>query len=353
MALTRDTDELYHVVVGRNGVESEEVVLTTKGSVAPAFAIGAVSPLVSLAAGFDHDGTLRVSVDERHMAWRDGRWSAPEPGPRCEQMVRAGRVLHCAYRETGSKLAPGVRIDWVISPAFLLPVPVPGRNTKLLLACRSALGWKPWAILEPAEQRDVRRFRIAGDVSGSVQVAYAVGWTQGLAFVLLSARTPALGSCDEVQPYSPITGIAGMSPGIFMDHDWSGRVDIATDPTSGQALIVAIRQYAAVGFLRLPDSISAQGEAGWRRDPWREDFWEVRLAPAARGRFHALFATNAAWSYARHAESTWSRPVPLLPYSRFVRDSTLLISNASNRALITWVTGDGKRMLAKWIEAAP
>jgi hypothetical protein len=342
LAVTAADNELQHMVVGAQGVESRETVLEKVEIEQRALALP--GPFNNLAAGFEADGTLRVVFREQHLHLQGGRWSQPEKGPPCEQLVRAGPVLHCLYRETGGEHAASTRLQWYVVPPLIVPIPIPQRNTKLLLACRSSTEWTTWAIVEPQEGRDVSFFQAASDPSGSVQIVYTAESTMPLlgAALVLVTRTPAMPRCDEGLAQNPLIGVAGLSSGSAIDRNTHGSVALATDPVSGDSMIV-LTALAANSFMLVDGKIANKSSNIWNRNPLKEDFWSVNLKPAGGNGFHAVYTNNSATThYLLYAGGTWSQPVQI-----FKTPSTLLIAEAPDRALIAGLSDDKKALVAK------
>jgi hypothetical protein len=157
LAVTADSRDVYHLVVGATGVQEQEFV------VKPAAAD-------SVAAAFDSEGVLHVVVGDQHLAHRGGAWSTPESGPPCERLVRAGSLLLCAYAEFGAKAGARARVDVVVVPPVVVPIPMP--NRKLVLACQSSGSWIDLAVVEPTTKRDTASFAIGADDSGAAQILY-------------------------------------------------------------------------------------------------------------------------------------------------------------------------------------
>lgn len=347
LVVTAEDRNLQHIVVSEQGVESHETVLKDVELDQRALALpGAFN---NLAAGFDADGALWVVFREQHLSWQGGQWSKPEKGPPCEQLVRAGPALQCLYRETGGEHGSPMRLQWYIVPPSPIPIPVPQRNTKLLLACRSSNEWITWAILEPKEGRDVTDFRAAGDSAGAVQIVYTGQSPIPLGTaVVMAARSPTVTSCDAELARKPVIGIAGQSSGYGIDRNFGGRIAIATDPESGDSLALFTTDYGAISFMLVNGAIANKVPDVWKRNPLSFDYWGVALKSAGGGSFHAVYTTSGATShYLLYAGGTWSQPVQL-----FTTRSTFLIAEAPGRVLVAGLADDRKRLVAKRLEVS-
>jgi hypothetical protein len=347
-ALMAEDKDLQHVVVGSEGVESRETVL--KGVEIETAVLAVPSPYNNLAAGFDADGTLRVVFREQHLSLQDGRWSEPAKGPPCEQLIRTGAALQCLYRETGGAHGAPMRLQWYIVPPSPVPIPIPQRNTKLLLACRSPAEWITWAIFEPDAGRDVTDFRAAADQAGALQVVYTGQSPIPLGTaVVMAARTPMLPSCDADLAGKPVIGVAGLRSGFGIDRNFDGRIAIATDPGSQDSLILFTTDYGAISFMLVDGAITNKVLDVWKRNPLIEDFWGVALKAAGGGNFHAMYTTNRATShYLIYASGVWSEPVQL-----FTTRSTFLIAEAPDRVLVAGMAADKKSLVSKRLRVLP
>jgi len=295
-ALTAEDNSLQHIVVGAQGVESRETVL--KGVELDQAVLALPGAHNNLAASFAGDGTLWVVFRDQHLSWLDGRWSKPEKGPPCEQLVRAGSVLQCLYRETGGIHGAPMRLQWYIVPPSPIPIPLPQRNAKLLLACRSSTEWITWAIFEPDAGRDVTDFRAAGDLAGSVQVVYTGQSPIPLGTaVVMAARTPTMATCHAELAQSPVIAIAGLRSGFGIDRNFGGRIAIATDPGSANSLVLFTTDYGAISFNLIDGAITNKVGGVWKRSPLSDDFWGVALKAAGSGSFHAMYTTSGATSH--------------------------------------------------------
>ena len=151
LAMTADSRDVYHLVVGAAGVQQQKFVVKSAAA-------------DSVAAAFDSEGVLRVVVGDQHLTLRGGAWSTPESGPPCERLVRAGALLLCAYAEFGGKAGARARVDVVVVPPVVVPIPMP--NRKVVLACLSSAGWVDVAVVEPTTKRDTAGLAIGADDSG-------------------------------------------------------------------------------------------------------------------------------------------------------------------------------------------
>ena len=258
LALMSANHQLAHVVIGRDGVESRDIALERTEPEQNVLALP--GPYNNLAAGFDAEGTLHVVFREQHLSWRDSRWSAPQKGLPCEQLVRAGVLLHCLFRETGGELAASMRLQWYFVPPLPLPIPLPQRNTKLLVACRHATGWAPWAVVEPEVNRDVSAFDAAGDDAGSLHLVYLADSTlSGLGGLVMTAHAPPIESATRASRESHLLAVPGQSSRFVVSR---GTISIGTDAQSGHSQVVLASDYGDAISFTVSDGVIANKAIG-------------------------------------------------------------------------------------------
>ncbi|HOM13360.1 MAG TPA: hypothetical protein PLB41_08590 [Rubrivivax sp.] len=344
LALTAEDRSVQHVVVDAQGPVSRETIL--RGVEVDSSVIALPGPHNNLAAAFDAGGTLHTVFRQQHLAFRDGRWSEPGASPPCERLVRSGPTVHCLYRETGGEHGAAMRLQWYFIAPSPVPLPIPQRNTKLLLACRSPTEWITWAIVEPQEGRDVEGFGADADGAGAVQVIYMAGATTNLfggTSLVMVARTARVAACDEDLKRKGIVGVPGLSTKLGSRR---GTAAIATDRISGDSLVLITGDGGYVHSLTLVDgAIANQRFDLWKRDPLKEDFWAVSLAAADGGTFHAMVTTNRATShYLRYASGKWSQAAQV-----FATRTTSFVALGPDRLLVIGLNADRKQLVAKWL----
>jgi hypothetical protein len=342
--LTAQDRSVQHVVVGAQGPVSRETIL--RGVEVDSSVIALPGPENNLAAAFDADGALHAVYRQQHLILHDGLWREPSASPPCERLVRSGPTLHCLYRETGGEHGAATRLQWYFIPPSPVPLPIPQRNTKLLLACRSPTDWITWAIFEPQEGRDVLNYRADGDGAGSVQVIYTAGSTTNLlggGGLVMVARTARVAACDEDLKRKGIVGVPGLSTRLGIRR---GATAIATDRISGDSLALITDDSGYVHSLTLVDgAITNQRFDLWKRDPLKEDFWGVSLAAADSGTFHAMYTTNQATShYLRYAAGKWSQAAQV-----FATRTTSFVAQGPDRLLVIASNMDRQQLIAKWL----
>jgi hypothetical protein len=342
LALMSADHQLVHVVIGQDGVESREVALERAEREQGILSLP--GPYNNLAAGFDAEGTLHVVFREQHLSWRDSRWSLPQKGPPCERLVRAGALLHCLFRETGGELAASMRLQWYFVPPLPVPIPLPQRNTKLLVACRHATGWAPWAVIEPEVDRDVTAFDAVGDHAGSLHLVYLGGSTlSGLGGLVMTAHAPAVDPCDASLAGKPLLAVPGQSSRFVVGR---GTISIGTDPQSGHSRVVLASDYGPISFTVSDGVIANKASGFWKRDPLREDFHGVHIRAADGGRFHAMIATSRGDSrYSFYASGEWTPLVQL-----FDTPPAFLVAAPDGLALVAARSADKKHVVAKWLQ---
>jgi hypothetical protein len=352
LAVAADTGDVHHVMVGPTGVQEQELVLRSVAA-------------DSIAAAFDGDGTLRVVIGDQHVALRGGTWSTPEPGPACEQLIRAGALLLCAYAEFGGQGARW-RVDVIVVPPLVAPLPMP--NRKLMLACRSTGGWVDVAVVEPSTRRDTTAFAVAGDNSGSAQILYV--WSSRLLALhgqLASARMPPLAECSLPTADRRLAELAGTDVVYNLGQNSDQfKFDIAVDPSSGKSFNIGGGAGLMLeSFVRQQDAISVPQplEAANRKEALHRIprfSGPVRIAPAGADGFHVLLMTTRGtfesvdtWYYANYKDEKWS---PVLELGRSTQrpwwhKAVSLASGKSGQVLAVWPERPGLR--ARWVQLRP
>lgn len=346
LVVTDKPRDVYHLVVGPTGVAKQQRVMQTVSA-------------DSLAVAFDDEGLLRAVIGDQHIVLRSDGWSAPEQGPPCERLVRAGKTLVCAYRMTGGKEGASWRADWFLPVPLPVPVPYPVMNRQLLLDCRTSSGWSTWAVLDPNANHDVEQFAIAGDDTGSLQILYR--WTRSMPMGLVdgraSARVPALANCGALAPGDKSLEVVGHN----LVETEGLTFDIAVDPRSGASLNIVgtwpDSRFAS--FVRQGDSIGTASllEA---RDLWRlpRVSGPVHIAPAGQDQFHVLvnlsvgtFNVVNTWYHLIYFNGSWSAPSEVAQtkgqaWGRLVH----LVSGGSTRALAILPNADPPHIKGRWVE---
>ncbi len=349
LALSRDDHSLHHIVIAPPGAATRSTTIA-RGLEVDDSPVALPGPYNNLTTAFDADGTLHAVFRRQHWSFRAGNWSEPEESPPCERLVRAGSTLHCLYRETGGEHGAAMRLQWYFIPPSPVPIPIPHRNTKLLVACRSSTAWITWAIVEPQEGRDVAGYAAGGEGSGSLQVIYKVASTTNLlggAGLVMVARTPSVAACDEDLRRRGVTGVPGFSTGMGISR---GSFSIATDPSSARSLALITDDYGYVHSLMLADGAIADKQSNiWKHDPMKEDYWSTSLAAAGNGSFHALYTTNRAPThYLMYAAGKWSQPAQVFPTR-----TMFLVSQSATRALVIGPSAGDKQLIARWLTVSP
>jgi len=345
LVMTDKPRDVYYLVVGPAGVSKQQRVMQTLSA-------------DSLALAFDDEGLLRAVIGDQHIVLRGDEWSAPEQGPPCERLVRAGRTLVCAYRMTGGKEGASWRADWFLPVPLPVPVPYPVMNRQLLLDCRTSSGWSTWAVLDPNANHGVEKFAIAGDDTGTVQILYRwsryvlMGWDLRLAY----ARASPPVECGPLA--------AGEKPVAVVGHDLAieGPFDIAADPRSGTSL--GLGRGWSPGLSRaVVVSLVGQGDSIGTASPFLEAKslglldGGVQIAPAGHDRFHVLVNVVSsgtlgdanAWYHLLYSNGAWSAPLEV-GRGAWGRPVQLVSGGGSTRALAVWSNADPPHIKSRWVE---
>jgi hypothetical protein len=335
MAQSRD---VYHLVVGPKGVEKQELILqSASGS--------------NLAVTFDADDQLHAVIGEQHMVLRSDAWSSTSPGPPCGSLVRVGKTLVCAFLDVHGPSGDSRRIDYYSTYLTLgLPIPIPVRNRKVWLACQSSGGWLTWGVVDPNAKRDIDEFQIAASNKGTLRVLYT--WTREMMATLAEldlATGPAVSDCETLTRQDPLKALNGK---LVLASGMNGpyyRFDIATDPVSGDSLVIGVFvQGSEVKTLLAPADSTEVVDRQVLPNPPALSKGHVRIAPAGDNRFHVLVhADKGRWLYLAEVDGAWTRPIEL---GRGSEEVAQIVAAGSSRALAIF-PGDHK-LMAEWIELA-
>lgn len=332
LAMGRSRD-VYHLVVSRNGVEQQDIVMHSSSGHAV------------IASSFDGAGRLHAVVGDQHILLQGDRWGTPEKGPPCQRLVRAGADLHCAFVSAGR-----LRMDLAVIPFFL--VPLPSRNHLPMLACQTSSGWSTWAVIDPTAKRDATELAIAGDDAGSVQIVYLRGRTVIADILELAyARVPAPADCAARGPEAQVSTAAAKA-----EMDTGGAnggkfyFDIATNPESGESL--RVEHCATANTIQA--YLAPRDPAKMRAVPAPPRRGLVRIAPAGNDRFHALIRyVDGKWAayYTAFVGGAWSPAVELGPAECCGYDEAVqLVSDGADNALALW--SDHDKLMARWVTLA-
>jgi len=352
LAMTADTQDVYHLVVGPTGVQQQ-------GFVAKSAAAD------SVAAAFDSEGVLRVVVGDQHLALRGGAWSTPESGPPCERLVRAGALLLCAYAEFGGKAGARARVDVVVVPPLVVPIPMPYR--KVVLACLSSAGWVDVALVEPTTKRDTAGLAIGADDSGAAQILYV--WSSrflSLHGQLASARMPAVTECNAPAPERRLLELQGTDVVYNLGQNSDNfDFDIAVDASSGKSFNIGGGAGLMLeSFVRQQDLISPPQplEAANRKEALSRIprlTGPVRVSPAGADSFHVMLKTTSgtfspvdSWYYTNYKDGRWSAVLELgrTTMRPWWHKAVTLTSGKSGQVLAVWPERPG--LVARWVQLA-
>ena len=300
---------------------------------------------VAITSSFDSAGRLHAVVGDLHVVLEGAHWGAPERGPPCQRLVRAGADLHCAFVSAGR-----LRMDLAVIPFFL--VPLPSKNHRPVLACQTSSGWSTWAVIDPTAKRDATELAIAGDDTGSVQIVYLRGRTVIADILELAyARVSAPVDCAARGPEAEISAAeakaemdtGGVNGGKFY-------FDIATNPESGESL--RVEEFANGN--RGQAYLAPRDPAKIRAVPAPPRSGVVRIAPAGNDRFHALtWYVDGKWAayYMAFVDGAWLPPVELGQAECCGYDDAVqLVSDGANNALALW--SDHDKLIARWVTLA-
>lgn len=357
LALAEKPLELHHLVVGKEGVLSQEVVTS-------------LDSCDHLDIAFDGSGNLHAIVNQDHFVLEEGVWRTLQQH-RCIEFIRGGDDLFCASVVEGKDVGAPGNWDWHLvaaggyGAAVCCLIPWHSYPDKFVLAKKTPTGWSRLALLDVETKFEIESFAVAADKSSTLHLLYKTreGGNIIVDAQCVYARIEPIkrgesseneeryGSNEEEEP-SKLAKFSGQI--ITSDSQSMGRLDchdIAVDPDTGTALIT-IKKYDYYPP-RSYSHIVEDGKIGPQVQMYDFD-GAIHVEPAGDGRFLALgvWSDQGSWTrtqfiyYLEYLDGTWSAPVELAKGELY---NAVLLSDLNRRAFALWTNKNG-RPIARWIE---
>lgn len=399
-----DTKTVEHVSIGENGVISRETIRT------------GVEPR-SVDIAFDRAGRLHALIDNAHfMRNEEGKWVGPLRTPLTEAHIDLARNttpkfadhplwriyprfikgtpdLTWGFGLAGGEMGLLPRLDLDVSSDDPIPDPSYDQMEKFVVVPEET-PYRHWSALGIGNKFDVTRVRLVGDSHNMIYALYLPNMpgNLGLRSRMRQAAFRADNTCAGRDPHDPDTTVATQAapPGVPTLKLHNGtvvcpiigsavpplaglkRVQVGTDfaaldPASGSLLVVGngISWLVSTGAGTVETSAMPIKNAG------------LLLAPAGKGRFHALAAGIGLARKGEHTEplyylsfekGAWSAPIEIgrraekfewnIPPLEFEPDTAPLlwgprhdvfriVSADKGRALLIWPTE--KALVGRWV----
>lgn len=357
-----ELEEVHHIVVGPEGISELDVIRS------------AISPS-DIDAAFDRAGSLHVLIDGEHLVKKDGGWQNTEDTPWKKAGIEIGAArfvpgapdLIWAFTVRGEEVdAPG-RLDWYGIGGYGAGIiwPWHRHGEKLVVVAEAKPACTIWTVLDPNDKLDVIHWQLAADARRNIHVVYDA--TRHFFVNATEARYARfkVGECSTNGATGPGTATATKADrlllavsgqpieGQFGTLGLGSQVSLSVDPETGTVHFVRahdmsrlVRETVRYEEIRLPFT----------------RYWEPRLAPAGRDRFHAVVvgAVRNVWTskgfplnYLAFSDSAWSAPVEVgiadvSGFWGFIWNAIQIGSDGKNRALVVWPIENG--IVGRWIE---
>ena len=355
-----EQESVHHVVVGREGVISDEIIATS-------------ASFGFKDAAFDSAGRLHVLFGRQHLVKERGGWSSSAPTPWSRAGIKAesatfvpgARELTWAVRVKGEEIdAPG-RWDLFGFGGYGAGIVFPWHvgSTKLLLTTDTQHGQPGWIAIDPTDNSDIDNSILASDRHGNLHILYeraryAMGHVGSPHYARIRADQ-LVGTAHNAHDLAPsksrLTAVSGQPFGLstYRGYYYGTQTAIAADPENDLALIMMGHS---------PSKLIKGGQPSEPIDLPVRTFWNPQAVAAGNERFHTIVIGEARdpwWGkgfpvlYLTFSKGQWSAPVELgladaSSFWGMIWYAVSIAGNGGNRALVVWPMPDG--IVGRWLE---
>jgi len=357
-------EEVHHIVVGPEGISEREVIRS------------AISPS-SIDAAFDRAGSLHVLIDGEHLIMMEGVWqnSADTPWKKAGIEIREARFvpgapdLIWAFTVKGEEVGAPGRLDWYGIGGYGAGIiwPWHKHGEKLVVVPEANPACTTWTVLDPKDKLDVNNWQLAADARRNIQAVYDstrtffVNATEARYVRFKVEECPPNGAAGtEAAPATKanrlLLAVSGQPiEGQFGTLGLGNQVSLSVDPETGTALFVIAHDMSRLVREAVRDEAIGLPIG---------TYWEPRLAPAGRDRFHAVVIGKSrnfwTWTakgspiyYLEFSDRAWSAPIEVgiadvSAYWGLIWNAIQIGSDGKNRALVVWPIESG--IVGRWIE---